>query len=88
MAEAGHEFVNNLLKGLSGQKGVVACTMIESAVTSCEFFATKVELGPGGVHKNLGLGTLSAFEQNKLDKEVIPQLKGELAKGTEFANKA
>eukprot|EP00047_Mylnosiga_fluctuans_P001449 m.220394 g.220394 ORF g.220394 m.220394 type:complete len:339 (+) comp10374_c0_seq1:1017-2033(+) len=88
MALAGHEFVNNLLRGLKGEKGVVACTMIESSLTPCKYFATPVELGPQGVVKNLGLGSLSDYEKGKLEKEVIPELKSSITKGEQFANKA
>lgn len=88
MALAGHELVNNVLRALKGEKGVVACTMVESSVTSCKYFANPVELGPEGVHKNLGLGALNAFEKEKLEKEVLPELKSSIAKGEEFAKKA
>lgn len=89
MALAGHEFVHNVLRGLKGEKGVVACTMVESSVVpECKYFANPIELGPEGVHKNLGLGNLTAFEKAKLEKEVIPELKGSIAKGEEFAKKA
>jgi len=88
MALAGHEFVNNILKALKGEKGVIACTMVESNVTPCKYFATPIELGPNGVVQNFGLGQLSAFEQAKLEKEVYPELKQSIAKGEEFAHKA
>merc|ERR1711981_379771 len=53
-------------------------------VTEAKYFATPVVLGPGGVEKNLGLGTLSEFEQGLL-AGGIPELKGSIAKGEKFA---
>ena len=32
-------------------------------MTEAKYFATPLVLGPNGVEKNLGLGTLTAFEQ-------------------------
>jgi malate dehydrogenase len=87
MAFAGHEFVNNVLRALKGEK-VVACAMVESTLTPCKYFATPIELGPQGMTKNLGFGTLTDYEKGKLDKEVVPELKGSITKGEQFANKA
>ncbi len=84
MAQAGPEFVNNLLRGLKGEKGVVACTMVESHTAGCKYFALPVELGPNGVSRILGLGNLSAYEKSKLEKEVAPELQGSITKGEKF----
>jgi len=84
MALAGHEFVHNVLRGLKGES-VVVCTMVESNVTSCKYFANPIELGPNGVAKNLGLGALSDYEKAKLEKEVIPELAASIKKGEQFA---
>lgn len=54
---------------MSGKTGVVECTFIKSSVTDAAYFATPVRLGKGGVEENLGLPSLSAFEEKKL-KEV------------------
>ena len=37
--------------------------VFQSDVTEAKYFATPLVLGPNGVEKNLGLGTLTAFEQ-------------------------
>ena len=38
-------------------------SIFQSDVTEAKYFATPLVLGPNGVEKNLGLGTLTAFEQ-------------------------
>merc|ERR1712098_62803 len=48
-----------------------------------KYFATPVVLGPNGVEKNLGLGTLTAYEQDLL-KAAIPELNGSIKKGEKF----
>ena len=48
---------------MNGQEGVVECAYIQSDVTEAKYFATPLVLGPNGVTKNLGLGTLTPFEQ-------------------------
>jgi len=86
MALAGAEFVDHLLRGLDGEKNVVACTMVESdVVKGCRFFANRVQLGANGVEKNLGYGNLNAFEKTKLEKEVVPELVSSIEKGVKFA---
>ena len=63
MAYAAARFTDSLIKGMNGQEGVVECAYIQSDVTEAKYFATPVVLGPNGVEKNLGLGTLTAYEQ-------------------------
>eukprot|EP01096_Ripella_sp_DP13-Kostka_P014429 TRINITY_DN6514_c0_g1_i1.p1 TRINITY_DN6514_c0_g1~~TRINITY_DN6514_c0_g1_i1.p1 ORF type:complete len:333 (+),score=205.63 TRINITY_DN6514_c0_g1_i1:175-1173(+) len=82
MAYAAAEFTESLLQGLSG-KSVVECTFVDSSVTSAPFFASKVELGPNGVQKVHGLGTLSAYEKQVFD-EMLPTLKSQIEKGLSF----
>jgi len=84
MAYAAARFTDSLIKGMAGQEGVVECAYIASDVTEAKFFSTPVVLGPNGIEKNLGLGTLTAFEQELLATS-IPQLTKEIAKGEEFA---
>lgn len=86
MAWAGAKFVFSIARALNGEKGIVECTMVESNVTPCKFFATPVELGVHGVEKNLGLGKLSDYETKKLETEVIPELQKSIEKGIKFAN--
>ena len=49
----------------------------------CQWFATRVELGPNGLEKNLGLGEIDAYEQQKLT-EAIAELKPSIDEGVEF----
>merc|ERR1712215_395275 len=84
MAYAGARFAFSVIRALTGQEGVVECAYIASDVTEATYFSTPVVLGPGGVEKNLGLGTLNEFEQGLL-AAGIPELKGSIAKGEKFA---
>jgi len=86
MAYAGAEFASRLIKAMNGQKDVVECSYVESTVTDARFFSSPVTLGPNGAEQVHGLGTLSAHEQ-KLFDEMIGDLKSQIAKGVEFANK-
>jgi len=84
MAKAGAQFVGSLVKALQGEEGVVECAYVESdVVPECQWFATQVELGPNGIVKNLGLGELDSFEQQKL-AEAIEELKPSITEGVEF----
>merc|ERR1712109_197325 len=79
--DAGTEVV----KAKSG-KEVVECAYIASSVTEAPYFATPVKLGPNGVEANLGLGTLSAFEEEMM-KAGLPDLIKQINKGIEFVAK-
>ena len=52
-------------------------------MTDAPFFSTPVTLGPDGVAEIHGYGTLSAFEQDVLDK-AVPDLQAQAAKGVAF----
>merc|ERR1711872_601390 len=86
MAYAAARFTDSLIKGMSGQEGVVECAYVASDLTECKYFSTPVLLGPNGVEKNLGLGNLSAFEQDLL-KASLPELNASIKKGEEFVEK-
>merc|ERR1712215_596464 len=83
MAYAAARFTDSLIKGMNGQEGVVECAYIQSDVTEAKYFATPVVLGPNGVEKNLGLGTLTEFEQGLL-AAALPELIGSNKKGEKF----
>merc|ERR1712029_509886 len=86
MAYAAARFTDSLIKAMNGQEGVIECAYVASNVTEAPYFATPILLGPNGVAKNLGLGTLSEFEEGLL-KAALPELQGSIKKGIEFAAK-
>lgn len=86
MAQAGARFVDSLLRALNGEE-VVECTYVMSdACPGVEYFATEVVLGKDGAHKILPIGEVSEYEQKCIEK-CIDELKGNINKGIEFANK-
>lgn len=84
MAYAGARFANSLLDALAGKEGVVECAFIRSDITSVPYFSTRLELGPEGVEKNLGLGELTDFEKKLVDA-CVPELQKSIEKGEKFA---
>ena len=86
MAYAGAHFTSQLLKALDGQTGITECAFVESSVTDAPYFSTPVTLGPNGVSEVHGYGTLSAYEQDVLDK-AVPDLIAQAEKGIAFAAK-
>merc|ERR1711899_163928 len=86
MAYAAARFTDSLIKAMNGQEGVVECSYVASDITESPYFATPILLGPNGVAKNLGLGTLTEFEEGLL-KAALPELQGSIKKGIEFVAK-
>ncbi|XP_015789437.1 malate dehydrogenase, mitochondrial [Tetranychus urticae] len=86
MAFAAARFAFSLLDGLAGKPDVVECAYVQSDLTDASYFATPVHLGKNGLVKNLGLGQLSAYEED-LVKAAIPELKASIKKGQEFVTK-
>merc|ERR1712038_1482353 len=86
MAYAAARFTDSLIKAMNGKEGVVECAYVASNVTEAPYFATPILLGPNGVAKNLGLGTLTEFEEGLL-KAALPELQGSIKKGIEFVAK-
>merc|ERR1712086_220741 len=85
MAYAAARFTDSLMKAKSGLE-VVECAYVASSVTEASYFATPIKLGPNGVEANLGLGTLSAFEEEML-KAGLRDLIKQIQKGIEFVEK-
>lgn len=54
---------------MNGKSDVIECAFVKSDVTEAAYFATPLLLGKGGMERNLGMGTLSDYEKEKL-KEV------------------
>jgi len=86
MAFAGAQFTASLLRGLAGEKDVIECCFTENSLTGASFFSTPTVLGPNGAEKLLPYGTLSEFEKANFDA-MLPELKAQIKKGTEFAAK-
>merc|ERR1712210_131579 len=84
MAYAAARFTDSLIKGMTGQEGVVECAYVASDLTEATYFSTPIVLGPNGMEKNLGLGSLTAYEQELLTAS-LPELKGSIKKGEDFA---
>ena len=85
MAHAGARFTESLLKGLAGEQNIVEYAYIESdVVPECKWFSTKVLLGKNGLEKDLGIGTLDAFETEKL-KDAVKELLPSIKEGVDFA---
>merc|ERR1719295_1222267 len=80
MAYAGARFAFSVIRALNGEEGVTECAYIRSDLTEATYFSTPIVLGPGGVAKNLGMGTLTAFEQGLVEAS-IPELKASIKKG-------
>ncbi|KAB5534518.1 hypothetical protein DKX38_017604 [Salix brachista] len=85
MAYAGAVFADACLKGLNGASDVVECSFVQSTITELPFFASKVRLGKNGVEEVLGLGPLSDYEKEGLEK-LKPELQSSIEKGIKFAN--
>jgi len=83
MAMAGARFAFSLIRAINGEKGVVECAYVRSDVTEASYFSTPILLGPNGIEKNLGLGSLSDFEQQLLAAS-LPELKSSIKKGEAF----
>lgn len=86
MAMAGARFAESLLKAAQGEKGVIEPTFVDSPLfknKGCEFFASKVELGPEGVEKIHEVGKLTAHEQTLLDA-CVADLAKNIQKGVEW----
>ena len=86
MADAGYLFAENVVKALKGADHIVQCAYVESTLTDAPYFASKCKFGKDGVEEVMGYGKLSAYEQQWFDK-MLPDLKKQIEKGIEFANK-
>lgn len=86
MAYAGARFAISLIRAIQGESNVIECAYVRSDITEAKYFSTPLLLGKNGIEKNLGLGTLNAFEQDLLAK-AIPELKKNIQAGEDFINK-
>ena len=84
MAYAAARMADSCLKGLAGETGIYECSYVASEVTELPYFSTKGLLGPGGVEEVLGMGELTPYEAEWLEK-LKPELVGSIEKGIKFA---
>ena len=87
MAYAAGRFAESCLRGLAGDAAVECAYVDSDVVPGCEFFATKIEIGPEGVMKIYPVGDITPYEQDLLDA-AIPDIQANIKKGVEFANQA
>lgn len=86
MAQAGAHFANAVMAGLAGEANVIEPAFVESPLYKSEgidFFASPITLGRDGIEKIHEIGSLSAEEQEMLEK-CKETLKKNIAKGNEF----
>ncbi|XP_017016337.2 malate dehydrogenase, mitochondrial [Drosophila kikkawai] len=86
MAFAGARFVDSLLRGLKGEKGIVECAYVASELTDAPFFASPLELGKDGIERFLPLPTMSSTEEEAVAK-LIPVVQENAKEGIDFARK-
>lgn len=83
MAYSGARFGGAVLSGLAGVPKT-ECTYVQSSITDLPYFSSKVTFGKNGVEKVHELGTLNAYEKERL-KEASAALKAEIQKGLDYA---
>lgn len=84
MAQAAARFTNSLVAAMNGAD-VTECCYVQTGDDTSSFHAQPVNLGKDGVDSIPALPALSDYEQKLLD-EMADVLKGNIAKGIEFAN--
>ncbi|RMZ88147.1 hypothetical protein DV736_g4616, partial [Chaetothyriales sp. CBS 134916] len=86
MAFAGARFADSLLRASQGEAGVVEPTFVDSPLYKDEgvdFFASKVLLGPDGVHEVQPVGKTTEHEKQLL-RAALGDLKKNIQKGIDF----
>lgn len=83
MAHAGAVFANQVLQAANGETGIVECSFVDSNLGQADFFASPVKLGKNGIEEILPLPKLSEFEE-KLAKEMLPELQSQIQTGADF----
>eukprot|EP00444_Apocalathium_aciculiferum_P052234 CAMPEP_0183516198 /NCGR_PEP_ID=MMETSP0371-20130417/14016_1 /TAXON_ID=268820 /ORGANISM="Peridinium aciculiferum, Strain PAER-2" /LENGTH=426 /DNA_ID=CAMNT_0025713873 /DNA_START=129 /DNA_END=1409 /DNA_ORIENTATION=+ len=85
MAYAGARLGKAVLAGLSGEQGVEEYAYVGSSITELPYFASKVTFGLNGIEKVHPLGTVSAYETERLEA-LKKTLQGEIEAGLQFAS--
>lgn len=85
MAEAGARFALKVIEGLTGAGSPLVYSYVDTdGQHDCEFLAIPIVLGKNGIARRLPIGPMTAAEQKML-KEAIPIIKGNIQKGEQFA---
>lgn len=69
MAYAGSRMADALLRAAAGEKGVIEPTFVQSplyADQKCDFFSSRVELGPEGIKTIYPVGEINDYEKSLL----------------------
>ncbi|XP_068146869.1 uncharacterized protein [Drosophila tropicalis] len=86
MAFAAAQFVGSLVKGIKNEnEPIIECAFVESNVTSLEFFASPVILGPSGIKDIPRLPELDELESQML-QSMLPVLLKDIEQGVKYAN--
>lgn len=83
MAFAGARLGSAVLAGLDGEE-TTECAFVESTVGPTPYFASRVTFGKDGVEKVHAIGTISAYEQQRLEA-MTPALMEEIQAGLDYA---
>lgn len=86
MASATLYFIHKLCRAIHQEPHVIISAYVESTVTKTRFFSNELLLGPRGIHKNLGYGTVTNFEQQLID-DAVEVLRQDVAMAEEFVEK-
>ena len=84
MAYAASRFVDAILRGLAGDKGVVECCYAQVGSTD-EYFAAPFALGKAGLEEQQPLGSINEYEKSGLD-QARKKLVADIRVGTDFLN--
>ena len=87
MAFAANQFIQNFIRALDGEKGIIENTFVKtpegSSIYPATYFAGPVELGTKGIARVLPLPKLDSLEQEMLDA-AISELKLNIEQGVNF----
>jgi len=82
MAQAGAEFVGQVLEALHGRR-VETYAFVDCKITKAPFFAAPIRLGPTGVEEAYPLGEITQYEQG-LVNAMLGDLCSQIEKGVKF----
>ncbi|KAF2658981.1 malate dehydrogenase [Lophiostoma macrostomum CBS 122681] len=97
MAYAGFRFAEKIIKAVKGEKGIVEPSYVYlpgvaggdaiKEATGVDFFSVPIELGPDGAEKAINVISKANDHEKKLLEVAYKDLKGNIQKGIDFANK-